>query len=94
MTYNGWTNYDTWNVALWFDNDSESLAEYVAEFARAWDTFGKYPPECIGGYCPYCGLVEDLQLEDEMTPDKVAWLSPNLNHEELYEWLWDKARDN
>jgi hypothetical protein len=22
--YNGWTNYETWNVALWFDNDQGS----------------------------------------------------------------------
>ena len=21
MSYNGWTNYETWNVALWMDND-------------------------------------------------------------------------
>lgn len=28
-TYNGWTNYETWAVALWIDND-----QYTAERAR------------------------------------------------------------
>jgi len=23
-TYNGWTNYETWNVALWLDNEEGS----------------------------------------------------------------------
>jgi hypothetical protein len=22
--YNGWTNYETWNVALWLDNEQSS----------------------------------------------------------------------
>ncbi len=26
-TYNGWTNYETWNVALWYDNDQGSYNE-------------------------------------------------------------------
>lgn len=29
--YNGWTNYETWNVAQWFDNDS---SEYWRERAQ------------------------------------------------------------
>ena len=24
MAYNGWSNYETWNVALWLDNDEGS----------------------------------------------------------------------
>ena len=26
MSYNGWTNYETWNVALYMGNDEQSYA--------------------------------------------------------------------
>ena len=32
-TYNGWTNYETWNVKLWMDNN-QADAEYWQEQAR------------------------------------------------------------
>lgn len=32
-TYNGWTNYETWNVALWKDNDEGSYS-YWQEVAQ------------------------------------------------------------
>lgn len=31
--YNGYTNYETWNCALWMDND-EGLYETIREMAR------------------------------------------------------------
>ena len=31
--YNGWTNYETWNVALWLDNE-EGSQSYYAEMAQ------------------------------------------------------------
>jgi hypothetical protein len=31
--YNGWTNYATWNVALWIDNE-EGTHKYWREVAR------------------------------------------------------------
>jgi hypothetical protein len=29
--YNGWTNYETWNVALWLDNDGANFWEERAQ---------------------------------------------------------------
>lgn len=35
--YNGWKNYETWNVALWIDNDQGSYSERCEMAQRAWD---------------------------------------------------------
>ena len=35
--YNGWTNYETWNVALWIDNDQGSYNHWRAAAQEAWD---------------------------------------------------------
>ena len=37
MSYNGWTNYETWNVALWMDNDETSYT--YARIAKDYDHY-------------------------------------------------------
>jgi len=32
--YNGWTNYETWNVALWLQND-----EFLYEIAKRYSDY-------------------------------------------------------
>jgi len=36
-TYNGWANYETWNVALWLQNDFG-----LYSFARRYDDYSKF----------------------------------------------------
>lgn len=35
MSYNGWNNYETWNVALWIDNDQGSQ-EWAQELTQEY----------------------------------------------------------
>lgn len=35
--YNGWTNYETWVVALWLDNDESSSDYWREQVQEVWD---------------------------------------------------------
>ncbi len=37
QTYNGWPNYQTWNVMLWMDNEEGAYREYRAKVQRYQD---------------------------------------------------------
>lgn len=34
--YNGWTNYETWNVALWLDNEESTHRYWAGESETQW----------------------------------------------------------
>jgi hypothetical protein len=36
-TYNGWTNYETWNVNLWIDNEQGSYNYWREVAQETWD---------------------------------------------------------
>ena len=47
-TYNGWTNYETWNVALWLGND-----ESLYDLAKTWAEHGyKSLSHMLIEFCP------------------------------------------
>ena len=73
-TYNGWANYQTWNVALWIGND-ESIYRQVIGLLNNKVT-------------EYSAIAKCLSVMfGEETPDGTLWQDENLNHAELNEML-------
>jgi hypothetical protein len=76
MTYEGWSNYATWNVSLWINN------EYP--YYQAAVEFMKNNPNSKN---PYKDFVVDCGLSEQRTPDKIAFISQELNYSELNEMM-------
>lgn len=67
-TYNGWANYETWNVSLWLNNDENlyfSMLDAIRNGARTYENV-----------CEYMGLTGE-------TKDGVAWDDLALDTAEL-----------
>ena len=75
--YNGWTNYETWNVVLWLENEERT---YLAICNFMKDYKGKQP------YVDFC---ESSGLDAQSNGDGVRWVNEKLNYEELNNWMWE-----
>lgn len=73
MSYNGYKNYETWNVVLWISNDEGlyNLADHCSDYGEFVDAM--YSSACTGG-----GAA--LQ-----TPDNVAWDDSRLDIDAINE---------
>jgi len=71
--YNGWTNYETWNVALWLQNDE---AMYRLARVRGYNGYDHLIPALEANF-------------GQMTPDGVRWMDGNIDTDELDEMLED-----
>ena len=67
QTYQGWTNYETWNVVLWIQND-EQLYNLVNQFE-------------IACYEDLLDVLYDCGSKE--TPDGVKWTDPKINRAEI-----------
>ena len=72
MTYNGWKNYETWNVNLWLSND-EGLYNMVMAYGKE--------------LCYHDFARSFLTMQSVATPDGVAWLSEALDYDALDELI-------
>jgi galactose-1-phosphate uridylyltransferase len=76
MAYNGWKNYETWNVALWMFGD-ESIYNIVQTVATM-----------EGEYHNFASIMFN-DFEMETTPDGVTWDHPELDIIALNEALYE-----
>lgn len=75
--YNGWHNYETWNVALHLSN-SWITWQSITEFMQ------KYK-----GRKPYRDFCELYELEGQRTIDGVMYLSDKINLREMNSFMWE-----
>ena len=79
MSYNGWKNYETWNVALWIDNEEGSYHER-RDMARSARSVGEY-----------ARMLQDWV--EEMAPDLGASMFSDLLNAALSEVDWDEIAE-
>ena len=72
--YNGWTNWETWNVALWIGNDPD-LYELACDYAKEGLSYGELVNSLLNVY----GSKE--------TPDGCKWDDVNINGIEVNEMM-------
>lgn len=86
MSYNGYANYNTWNVMLWLNNDEGlyyAKQDYLDECANS----GKDPS--------YRELISYLGFGyGDETNDGAGWLADDLDYGELDNILVDEMNDN
>lgn len=71
-TYEGWANYETWNVSLWINNTYD-IYKGAVEFMET-------NPD---GENPYKAFVTSCGLASQKTADGVLYMDKGLNYREL-----------
>ena len=74
QTYNGWANYETWNVVLWIGNDW-SLYQLALDVVRNGGTY----VDLINAIRINCGATK--------TPDDVEYNSAKIDLRAVNEFL-------
>ena len=79
---NGWANYETWNAALWIENDEflYNTAKACVEFAEGENPWVKFVR------CMTDGVVGRFIGE---TGDGVRWDDPSIDANEMNEMMAD-----
>ena len=89
MAYNGWKNYETWNVALWIDNEPGSYHERCEMAQQAYDD---NLDDLDSAKSDLAKRLEEWV--DEMKPDLGASMFSDLLGAALSEVDWYEIAEN
>lgn len=73
--FNGWANYQTWNIALWIENE-QFLYTQAVNFMRSYK-----------GTNPYKDYIKSMNLSNQKTRDGIKWNDSTLDYNELNELM-------
>jgi hypothetical protein len=99
MAYNGWKNYETWNVALWVSNEQGSERESRTMAQDAWDnaeacrTFTRKERAVLD---LADSLKEWIEEQNPLASDASVWsdlLSAALSEVDWHEWAENLIED-
>ena len=63
-TYNGWTNYETWNLNLWYDDFFSEVAAEIYKDAEKCDTFTRAENATLALADHIKDTVEEIEAEN------------------------------
>jgi len=75
--YEGWANYDSWNVAHWIKSDPPYY-EAMVEFMKDYD-----------GKAPYKDFITNSGLSVQKTKDGVKWFNHKLDFGALNDFMFE-----
>jgi|SRR5665213_3375087 len=96
-TYNGWTNYETWNVALWIDNEPGTYETRREMAVQAWEdaeTRRGYESQTRQDSAKYLLSERLREWVEEMAPNLGASMFSDLLSAALSEVNWYEIAEN
>ena len=94
--YNGWTNYETWNVKLWMDNDESTYRYWKEQTDELWKHARESQawPGSTREESAAAQLADALKSEHEENRPEVSGMYADLLGAALSEVNWLEIAEN